>query len=173
MNNIPEIEPIPGDAPLVLLFRHNLWANLTLLDACAALDEAGLATAAVGTYGPIYNTIKHIVGAEQGYLILLTDRQPEQRVRKEDRPTLAVLRALAQQSGEGLIAVAKAATPADVAYLQWDNQRWPYPFGLLLNQAINHATEHRAQVMTILTQLGIEPPDLSGWAYAEPRVAPL
>ncbi len=173
MSDIPETEPVPGDAPLVLLFRHNLWANLTLLDACADLDETGLATAAVGTYGAIYDTLRHIVGAEQGYLILLTDRQPERRVRKEDRPALAELRALAQQSGERLIAVAAAATPDDVVNLHWENQRWPYPFGLLLNQAINHATEHRAQVMTILTQLGIEPPDLSGWAYAEPRVAPL
>ena len=31
----------------------------------------------------------------------------------------------------------------------------------------NHATEHRAQIMAILTQLGVEPRDLSGWAYFE------
>ena len=173
MNDVPEIEPTPGDAPLAALFRHNLWANLTLFDACAALDEAGLATAAVGTYGAIYDTLRHIVGAEQGYLIHLTGRQPERRVSREERPALAELRALARQSGAELIAVAAAATPADVATLHWDDRRWPYPFGLILNQVINHATEHRAQVMTSLTQLGIEPPDLSGWAYADPYIAPL
>jgi len=32
---------------------------------------------------------------------------------------------------------------------------------------INHATEHRAQIMAILTQLGIQPPDLDGWSYFE------
>jgi uncharacterized damage-inducible protein DinB len=37
----------------------------------------------------------------------------------------------------------------------------------LLTQAINHSTEHRAQIATILTQQGIEPPDMSGWAYME------
>lgn len=173
MNNVPEIEPMPGDAPLVLLFRHNLWANLTLLDACAALDEAGLETAAIGTYGAIYDTLRHIVGAEQGYLIHLTGRQPEQRLRREDRPDVATLRELARQTGAALIDVAASATPDDVAYLSWDNQRWPYTFGMILNQVINHATEHRAQVMTILTQLGIEPPDLSGWFYAEQYITPL
>ncbi|MCP4140149.1 MAG: hypothetical protein GY755_07650 [Chloroflexi bacterium] len=29
----------------------------------------------------------------------------------------------------------------------------------------NHAIEHRSQIMTILTQLGIQPPDLDGWTY--------
>jgi uncharacterized damage-inducible protein DinB len=36
-----------------------------------------------------------------------------------------------------------------------------------LVQAIHHATEHRTQVLTILSQLGIEPPDLSGWAFGD------
>jgi uncharacterized damage-inducible protein DinB len=39
------------------------------------------------------------------------------------------------------------------------------PKTILLTQAINHATEHRAQIMAILTQLGIQPPDLDGWSY--------
>ena len=37
----------------------------------------------------------------------------------------------------------------------------------VLTQAINHATEHRAHVMTALTQAGVQPPDLDGWAYGE------
>ncbi len=41
------------------------------------------------------------------------------------------------------------------------------PKTIILTQVINHATEHRAQVMAILTQLGIEPPDLSSWSYFE------
>ena len=39
------------------------------------------------------------------------------------------------------------------------------PAALFLLQAINHATEHRAQIATTLTQLGIEPPVLDGWAF--------
>lgn len=173
MNDVPEIEPLPGDAPLVFLFRHNLWANLTLLDACAALDEAGLGTAAVGTYGAIHDTLRHIVGAEQGYLFQMTGRWPERRLVKDERPDVATLRELGRQTGVALIDVAAAATPDDVIYLHWDDKRWPYPLGMILNQVINHATEHRAQVLTIMTQLGLAPPDLSGWAFAEPRVAPL
>lgn len=38
---------------------------------------------------------------------------------------------------------------------------------MVLVQAINHATEHRAQIMTTLTQAGVEPPSLDGWTYGE------
>jgi uncharacterized damage-inducible protein DinB len=34
-------------------------------------------------------------------------------------------------------------------------------------QAINHATEHRTQISTIITQLGLEPPDMAGWQYMD------
>jgi uncharacterized damage-inducible protein DinB len=55
-----------------------------------------------------------------------------------------------------------------VLQVEWDDgSLMPVPAGLLLTQAINHATEHRAQVMTIMTQQGVEPPDLSGWQYVE------
>jgi len=36
---------------------------------------------------------------------------------------------------------------------------------IILTQAINHSTEHRAHIMTIITQQGIEPPEVDGWAY--------
>ena len=42
-----------------------------------------------------------------------------------------------------------------------------YKLASLMIQAINHATEHRTQVSTILTQLGLEPPDMTGWQYMD------
>jgi uncharacterized damage-inducible protein DinB len=35
----------------------------------------------------------------------------------------------------------------------------------LMVQVLNHSTEHRTQVSTIITQLGIEPPAMTGWTY--------
>jgi uncharacterized damage-inducible protein DinB len=34
-------------------------------------------------------------------------------------------------------------------------------------QVLNHATEHREQICSMLSALGITPPDLDGWAYGE------
>jgi len=45
----------------------------------------------------------------------------------------------------------------------------PYelPVIIVLMQAIHHATDHRSQIATVLSQLGMQPPDLSVWAYDE------
>jgi uncharacterized damage-inducible protein DinB len=32
-------------------------------------------------------------------------------------------------------------------------------------QAINHATEHREQIKSMLTALGVAPPDVDGWSH--------
>ena len=71
-------------------------------------------------------------------------------------------------SGEGLIEWAPKVQATDSVEVQWDNEPLVHvPKAVLLTQAINHATEHRAQIMAILTQLGIQPPDLDGWSYFE------
>lgn len=163
----------PPDPPLVALFRQNMWANLRLLDACAALDEAQLAATASGTYGSIYATLRHLVRAEQAYLNHLSGVKQGTPLGWDGNPDLATLPGYARQAGEGLIAVAGRITPVDIVHLEWDEKRWPVPASLILAQALNHAGEHRAQVMTIMTQLGIEPPELSGWAYIEEQVTPL
>jgi uncharacterized damage-inducible protein DinB len=49
--------------------------------------------------------------------------------------------------------------------LDWNGTPREVPKAIILTQVINHATEHREQVKAILTQLGIEPPDLQSWSY--------
>ncbi len=48
---VPDAQP--GHPILAELFRHNLWANLTLIDLCLTLPEKILETNAPGTYGGI------------------------------------------------------------------------------------------------------------------------
>ena len=167
------IVPAPGDTPLVMLFRHNLWANLRLIDTCLALDPVQLGETAAGTYGTIYDTLQHIAGADQWYLSLLTGRRPPIRLRRGDHADLAVIREQAAISGAGLIAAAATVSPGDIVYMDDDDDKdlvWPTPATIILTQVINHATEHRSQVMTLLTQLGMEPEELSGWTYMDANI---
>jgi uncharacterized damage-inducible protein DinB len=46
-------------------------------------------------------------------------------------------------------------------------QRFEYKLASLIVQAVGHSTEHRTQIAAIITQLGMEPPDMSGWNYME------
>ena len=169
-DSISQIKPAAGDTPLVVLFRHNLWANLRLIDACAALDTAQSAVTMTGTYGSIFDTLHHIARAEQSYLGILTGRPPETRLRLDRATNMVEIQEQVRLAGEGLIAYAAGVAPSDVGYSDDDedeNLVWPIPAGMLLTQVINHATEHRAQIMTILTQQGIEAPELSGWKFMD------
>jgi uncharacterized damage-inducible protein DinB len=40
-----------------------------------------------------------------------------------------------------------------------------YKLAGLMVQVLNHSTEHRTQISAIITQLGIEPPAVTGWKY--------
>ena len=56
---------------------------------------------------------------------------------------------------------------ADVARHRDDGTESFAPMGIRLAQAIHHGTDHRSQVCTILTTIGIEPPEIDAWDYAE------
>jgi uncharacterized damage-inducible protein DinB len=152
---------------LVDFYKHNLWANLGLLDACAQLTNEQLTASAPGTYGQIGDTLVHLLRAEDSYLARLTDRQPDDVLRVGALPGIETLRDHARRSGEGLIAVADAVDPAQVVRGTYRGEPFELPVMVLLMQAIHHATDHRSQIGTVLSQIGIEPPDLSVWAYDE------
>jgi hypothetical protein len=42
-----------------------------------------------------------------------------------------------------------------------------FPAGMEIVQALSHSHAHREQVCTILTALGLQPPDISGLAWGD------
>jgi uncharacterized damage-inducible protein DinB len=159
--------PFAQENPLVALFRHNTWATLRLLDACATLSEEQLAATVPGTRGTIRDTLVHIVGNEEHYAMMLTGQPLATPLPRGEWPGIAALREHAVASGAALAAMAATAQGGDLARTEWQGQEAfvPVPLGLL--QAINHATEHRTHITTILTQEGVTPPALDGWAYGD------
>lgn len=150
---------------LTTLFRHHRWANLRLLETCAALTEEQLAATVPGTFGSIRDTLEHIVTGEQSYLARISTGQRHPHVEGAPPMTIAAMIETAGATGAALIEWAPRVQAGDTVEIDWDGTPRDVPKTILLTQAINHATEHRAQVMTVLTQLGVEPPDLQAWSY--------
>jgi uncharacterized damage-inducible protein DinB len=150
---------------LITLFNHNLWANLSLLERCAELTSEQLDATIVGTYGSIYDTLEHIVTAEQSYFSRISTGQPHRRSKDAPPLTIAEMMESVHTTGSGLIEWAPKVQADDTVQLDWDGTPREVPKTIILTQVINHATEHRAQIMVILTQLGIQPPDLDSWSY--------
>ena len=152
---------------LRVLFYHNTWANLKLLDFCEALSEEQLDTAAIGGFGSIRKTLMHIVSGETSYVYRVNGRRTDNPPPWGVFPGFAALKRIARWTGDELLQLALSARANTIVEESDPDLKLMvrYPLASLMLQAINHATEHRTQVSTIITQLGLEPPDMSGWQY--------
>ncbi len=149
---------------LVRMFEHNRWANLRAIAASADLTDARLDMTVAGTAGSVRETLMHIAGAEQRYVMRLSGRQPTYGEQDGWLGVDCLGQALAE-SGQCLIDLAATADPDAVLEGEDQGRRTKMPVAIVYVQAINHATEHRSQIATILSQQGVEPPDFSGWAW--------
>ncbi len=151
---------------LVDVFRHNTWANERLLNVCAGLDDRYLDATGDGTFGSVRNTLVHLLGAQGRYVQTLNGAAPATMVSERERwPGFPTLRASATETNRALETIAEHADSLGVVEREWNGEIIELPVSLLLTQAINHATEHRAHINTILTQAGVEPPGLDGWSW--------
>ncbi|MBE3558184.1 MAG: DinB family protein [Ktedonobacteraceae bacterium] len=144
-------------------FKYNLWANLRLLDACRHLSDAQLDATTPGTYGSVRETLMHLFASEEGYVQDITGTAPTPPLKKFT--TFAgfdELRRRAERSGRELIAIAEQRDLSQILLLP---ESYEAPAIVVAIQAINHAIDHRSQIATILSQQGIEPPELDGWGY--------
>lgn len=148
-------------------FRHNAMMNRHLVDRCRPLSPEQLAATAPGTYGSVGATLVHIANAQVGYAARILDTGRPDPLPEDPFPGFETLTArFALGDAELEKAAGRHDDPREVEVSGDDPpQTWRLPAALILLQAINHGTEHRSQVATILTQLGIEPPEMDGWTY--------
>ena len=148
-------------------FGHHVWATSRLLDACLELSPEQLETAVPGTYGSILETARHVVGSDAWYLFRLSgERTP---LIEEEQMDLAELRAAMQRHGADWSQILADDPDPDgfvVGYSD-DGTEVRSAKGIRLAQALHHGTDHRSQICTALTTLGVEPPDIDVWAFGE------
>ncbi len=153
--------PILADA-----YDHHVWATLTLIDVCLPLTEEQLASQVPGTYGSILETIRHLVGADRSYLELLSGG----RLAAIDEETmdLPALRAAMAETGPVWAQVIAGDLDPDLVVVRHrdDGSEVQAPLGIRLAQVVHHGTDHRSQICTALTNLGITPPEIDVWDYA-------
>ncbi|MEX2275013.1 MAG: DinB family protein [Actinomycetota bacterium] len=149
-----------GDA-----FAHHVWATVRLIDTCLPFSSEQLETSVPGTYGSILQTQRHLVGADASYLFVVSGERVPQI--DEDHMSLQELRdtmqahdtAWSQLLGEDLDPDAVLQRRHD------DGSVTRAPMGIRLAQALHHGTDHRSQICTTLTTLGVQPPDIDVWDF--------
>jgi uncharacterized damage-inducible protein DinB len=145
---------------------HHVWATERLIDECASLTPEQLRTPSPGTYGSILGTLRHLVSSDGWYLSFF--REQPAPIDEEAEVSLAELRSAIERNGAAWTEVLARQSDADEDMPEHgDGWEFHAPAGFRLAQVVHHGTDHRSQVCTALTSLGITPPEIDLWAYGE------
>ncbi|MEA2644467.1 MAG: hypothetical protein QOG08_1493 [Chloroflexota bacterium] len=159
-----------GNATLKEAIRHQAWATLQLLAFCARLPLEQLSqprpTPLAGDHGSILETFDHIVCTDGGYLGALTGH----------RPAWAHERGLSSDLGE----LAPRVDQAEALWMRFlslpddaerivllDDGTYETHASIVIAQALHHGSAHREQVCAILRELGLDPPEVQPWDFAD------
>ena len=148
-------------------FAHHVWATERLIDTCAALTPEQLRTPAPGTYGPILDTLRP--PRQHGRLVphvLPRLDEPGRRGRGRDAGRHA-LRDRDERGGVDASCWPPVPTPEEDIVEHGEGWDFHSPLGFRLAQVVHHGTDHRSQICTALTSLGVEPPAIDLWAYGD------
>jgi uncharacterized damage-inducible protein DinB len=138
---------------------HHVWATLRLVDTCLALSPQHLETAVPGTYGSILDTLRHLIGSDAWDLFVATGDRAS-LIDEDDMP-LSELRAAMDSHGPAWSRLLAQDLDPDAVLNEVDEDdgyERNVPMSIQLAGSLQHGTDHRSQVCTVLTALGGAPP---------------
>lgn len=146
-------------------FAHHTWATERLIDGCASLTPEQLTTPAPGTYGPIIATLRHLVASDRWNLSFFRDGT--EPIDETADLSLDELRSAIADNGAAWAELLAGGLDPDADTVEIDDA-WEVrdPVPVRLAQVLHHGSDHRSQVCTALTSLGVTPPEIDLWAYA-------
>jgi len=143
------------------LLQHMAWANADLFARLAKLPDAALAHTAHGNEWSVGAIAHHLVTAAENYAQRL---HGETRAPEREMPTgstgVIELRVALATADEKLRAAAALPGEEVLSWISFNGEPMSFPRWVLINQAVHHATEHRAQIAGALAAHGINAIDL-------------
>ncbi len=156
------------------MFDYSLWARDKLLDAVRTLEETHLkAGERKGVYGSIHDTLAHLAVSEWLWTRRCLGDSPMALPRGEDFSDLAALvewwDGVHAEAVRYLAELDEAELSQPITYTAPDGKTRTRKVWHMLLQVTNHQTEHRAQIATMLGQMGIEVPQTDLVVYLSER----
>jgi uncharacterized damage-inducible protein DinB len=149
-------------------FRHDWWANETLLvflqrrvsGQRTEAHEAGLRRA--------HHLIGHLLATELMWLGRIEESEDQMQAVWRGR-TLPELRSLFDQARskwrEFLVSLDPSDFSRSVGYRNVVGEQYEHTLIQIIAHVLNHSTHHRAQVLALVRELGLEPPGLDYMVY--------
>jgi uncharacterized damage-inducible protein DinB len=147
-------------------FAHHAWATLRLIDACEELGPEPLGYALPGTRGPIIETLAHIVDGDTWDLDIFEGR--DLSAAEEAGLEVGAIRAAMRRNARRWLSFVATSPDPDELLTEVDPAdgfRRVAPVGMRLAAALDHGSDHRSQICTALTTLGVRPPSIDVWTF--------
>ena len=159
------------NATLDQLLAHMAWANADLFGRLAKLPDAALGHSAPGSEWSVGAIAHHLVTAAENYAQRLhgEPHAPEREI-PTGSASISELRAALATADAKLRSAAQLPGEEALNWISFNGERMSCPRWVLINQAVHHATEHRAQIAGALAAHGITAIDLDAidvWTYFE------
>ena len=144
------------------LLAYTLWADRIVLKACAELAPEHLELDAGASHGGVLGTLAHMLGAEQVWLSRFVGDPLSSVPGLDEYPDLEAVEGGFQEVSAGLTSFLAGLTEEQLhTGLSWTNSRGETHRRSLLKallHLVNHSTYHRGQVVSLIRQMGYEPP---------------
>jgi uncharacterized damage-inducible protein DinB len=149
--------------------EHMAWANTQMFTVLSALPAESLAYTSPGSEWSVGAIAHHLATAAENYAQRL---HGEPRAEKRELPTTAadlqVLAAALAVADAKLRAGAQLPGDEILTWISFSGEELSVPRWVLVNQAVHHATEHRAQIAGALAANGNSSLDLDAldvWTF--------
>ena len=164
------------------LLKHMAWANQEIFSRVAELPDEALDAYAVNPEWTAREIMRHIASSATWYGWRLLDRSSftedennswqaildETEIPPATMKEMPILIARAARADAALLS--HAQSPEGVVYREWEGEIITRARSTVISQAVHHATEHRAQLVSALEAKGfttINLDDYDLWNYAD------
>jgi uncharacterized damage-inducible protein DinB len=144
------------------LYAYDDWANDRILAAIRGLSEEQFMRKIVSSFPSVRDTLSHIAFAEWLWLARWKGTSPSETPEWTKAPSITILgdqmHRIAADRRAYLAELTDDAIGSTLHYRSMKNDPFAMPLGELLIHCANHSTYHRGQLVTMLRQVGAEPP---------------
>lgn len=162
-------------------FEYTEWANDLAMEAAANLADENLRREVGVSHGSIFGTLLHMAGAEWIWLERWHGHSPGKAEAWAkwtaqacaDLPTLQERwREVADRRARFVSELDEDGLAADLHFKLLSGDASSMPLVDQMQHVVNHATMHRGQIISMIRQLGIDPPSTDLIFYLRRSISP-
>ena len=149
-------------AELRTLLDYHYWARDRIVAAVATLTPEQFTKDLGSSFPSVRDTLAHMVGAETAWLLRWQGESPSALLPASQFPNAATVKktwsALEKKLRAYFDHLGEQGINKVISYKLLNGTPGASPFWQMLQHVVNHASYHRGQVVTLLRQLGAQPP---------------